>query len=292
MSNSFRGRGSILLLSLWTTATLAALGIAQATRISLELKWVDRVQEGTQAWYLAWMGVELASDLLASDPEASWDAPRETWGQILKAPISVESGTFYYQMADEQARIALNSAPLELLEKCPGFTPEAAGELMARRDQGKLISHLGELVTLPGFKAEFLPTLEPLITVYGTGAVNLNTASVEVLTLLGFSSDLSAQIVQFRTGPDGTVGTPDDLIFPDVEQIQSLLDQNLGPLLPEDQMTLASLIGSQRLGVRSSLFRVEVEGKMLRHGISKKVVAVLERGTIESSPIVRGWYET
>ncbi|MBI3333320.1 MAG: hypothetical protein HYZ93_04440, partial [Candidatus Omnitrophica bacterium] len=67
-----RPSGSILLLSLWATATLAALQIVQATRISLELKWVGRLQEESQAWYLARTGVEVAA-LRISDDDPAWD---------------------------------------------------------------------------------------------------------------------------------------------------------------------------------------------------------------------------
>lgn len=287
---NLRSRGSVLLLSLWATAALAALGIAQATRVSLELKWADRAQEARQAWYLGWAGVELAADRLLSDSELAWDAPREVWAQVPKDPVPFESGTFIYRVSDEQARIALNGASKELLERLPGFTPQAVTELLTRRSAGKFVAHPAELLGLPGFQPDGLDTLEPLVTVQGTGPVNINTASKQVLIQLGLSPTLSDAIVRFRNGADGVWGTSDDGIFPDVEQIPVISEQSLGPLIPEDQLALSQLIGSQSLGVRSSFYRVEVEGRTFRHGIWRKAVAILERSQGQA-PVVRGWHE-
>ncbi len=284
-------RGAALLLSLWATAALAAAGIAQATRLSLELKWAGRLQEQDQSFFLSWTGLEVAAQLLAQDTELAWDAPQEPWAQPAQAPIPFEGGRFQYQITDEQARIPVNTASLELLQRLPGFTPEAAAALVARREAGQPLSHLGELSNLAGFQLGFLGELEPLVSVLASGPVNVNTASAEVLTALGLSAPLSAQIAAYRNGPDGAAGTADDASFADLETIVPDLEAALGPLLPEDQVALGNLVSSQGVGVRSSFFRVTLDGWSERHQVRKRVTAVLERGGQGDVPKVRGWHE-
>lgn len=281
-----------MLLSLWATAALAAVGITQATRLSQELKWSGRLQEREQSWFLCWTGLEAASQLLAQDPEFAWDAPKETWGQAPQEAVPFQGGAFLYTVSDEQARIPLNSAPAEVLLRLPGFTPEAANDLLARRAEGWVPAHLGELPLLAGFQPELLSDLEPLVTLHPTGGVNLNTASSEGLCALGLSTALADRIAAYRTGPDGTWGTADDAVFTDLERVVPDLEAAFGPLAPEDQVALGNLISSQQVGVRSSFFRVTLEGRSARHQVRRRATAVLERGGQDESPEIRGWHES
>ena len=285
-------RGAALLLSLWATAALAVMGITQAARLSQELRLSGRLQEREQSWFLCWTGLEAASQLLAQDSELAWDAPRETWGQVPKGEVPFQGGSFLYQIIDEQARIPLNSAAVEILLRLPGFTPEVANDLMTRRAEGRVLSHLGELPTLAGFQSEFLPELEPLVTLQPTGSVNLNTASPEVLSGLGLSASLADRIGAYRNGPDGTPGTADDAVFTDLERVIPDLEEALGPLPPEDQVALGNLVSSQQVGVRSSFFRVALQGRSARHQVRRRAVAVLERGGQGDAPKIRGWHES
>ncbi len=290
-------KGSALLVSLWATATLAALGIAQATRVSLELKWAGRMQESRQAGHLAWAGLELASDRLRRDPERGWDAlhPDDVWGQVPQEPVPFPPGSFLYQISDEWARIPLNAgwANADLLAGLPGFTVQAAAELVAWRAEGKQITHLGELSRFTGFNIDQMEKLEPLATVHGgaDGAVNINTASPEVLIHLGISSDLASRIAEFRQGGDGTWGTPDDGVFPKARADVIFEALEPPPLSTEDREVILRLVGTDKgLKVNSSFFRVELEGRTDRHGIVRKARAVLERGEGQDLKI-RQWHE-
>ncbi len=286
-----RNRGSVLLVTLLATALLSSVAIVEATHVSMELKWANHLQEYRRAWSLAWTGLQVASQELASDPNPMWDAPKENWGQFSQDPTELPSGKFQYRIVDEQARIPLNSTPVERVALLPGFTLPSANELVSRRLEGKAISHFGELLLLKGFQKEALPDLMPLVTLYGSGPVNINTASAPVLTRLGLSSALASQIVQLRAGADGKSGSADDVIFPDVTQIIPMIEAKSGPLLPEDQTAMGNLISAQQIGVRSAFFQVEAEGWANPHGVHKKVTAVMERSEPNSKPEVRGWYE-
>ena len=285
---SRRVRGSVLLLSLWATASLVAVQIAQATHLSLEAQWVDRRREAQQAWYVAWAGMELALARVAAD-DASVDTLVESWARPMDEPVTVGPGTVRVAIADEQARLCINALPAEILERLPGFTPETAAALIQHRGAAEaphLLAHLGELATLPGFQPAQWATLEPLITVYGTdpSPVNLNTASVEVLTRLGFSEPLAQRIVELHSHPDG--------VFTDAGQIPTMITQRCGPLSSDDQQVLTELSAAQRLDIRSTFFRVTIEARTTRHGLRKTVVAVVERGREHEAPMIRGWYET
>lgn len=289
-------RGSVLLLSLWATAALAALAVAQATHVSLQLKWASRMQKSDGAFYLAWAGLETAAHLLNSDAN-EWDAPSERWGQKPTEGVSFEGGTFTYQISDEQAKIPINSAPEELLNRLPGFTSEISQRWIRERSDSikpKFAAHLGELplLTRSEFEPETLSELETLVTTYAAGPVNINTARPQVLEKLGLSSALAERIGSYRAGPDQKEATSDDPVFPEAGQIQPILEEAVGPLLNEDKLMLGDLISKQRLGVRSSFFRVEVEGRVGLGQVRKKVVAILERDSEESPPKVRGWHET
>ena len=285
-------RGFVLLLSLWATAALGGLAVVQATRVSLELKWAGRLQEKHQAWHLAWAGIQAAGQTLALDSEKQWDAPKEAWGRPTKKPIPFEGGSFQVSVFDEQAQLDLNAATREQLLRLPGFGPACADQLLANREKNKMVSHLAQLQALSGFDPNRLAELSPLVTVHGKKPVNLNAASKEVLVVLGLSADLSSRVVQFQRGPDGIAGTSDDNVFTDKTKVIPDLEAVFGPLLPEDQTALSGLVGSEQIGVSSSSFRVEVEGISRAHGVSKKVIAVVERGSPGNPPVIKGWRES
>ena len=287
-----RHRGSVLLLTLWAVSVLSVLAIAQATRISLQLRWAGRLDEARQAWYLAWAATEAAGEVLASDSEPAWDALKEPWGKVPADPIHwVSSGWLRYRIQDEQSRIPLNRVTAEQAARLPGFNPQTAQELVSRRDAGKPVNHLGELFLLTDFPAEPLEELAGLVTVYGSGPVNLNTAPAPVLIRLGLSPSLAGQIAAFRLGQDGQPGTPDDGVFPAAQEVIPVLEEQLGPLQPEDQTALGNLLSSQMIGVGSSLFQVEAEGWVQQNGIHAKVIAVMERTGPDLKAVVRGWRE-
>lgn len=290
-----RQRGAVLLLTVWATATLTGVVVLQATRVALQLRWAERVGEARQARYLALAGISAAESRISSDDNLTIDSLNEVWAQFPADAVPWEGGNFRWTVADEQARIPINTASIEILNRLPGFTAQASDELVRRRAEGKSLAHLEELQTLPGpgFSSNSLEELAILTTTHGSGPVNLNTASQQVLAILGLSADLAQQIEQFRAGPDGIVGTQDDGAFPQAsaDEVEARLREFLGAgftLTPGDRAALELLAGQSppMLDVKSSLFHIEASGETLRHAIQRKVVAVLDR-----SGAVRGWNE-
>lgn len=70
-----------------------------------------------------------------------------------------------------------------------------------------------ELLLVKGFNRAIYEKIEPFITVYGDGMININTASAVVLRAIGFEQELIEKIMQVRKGPDEREATDDDHIF-------------------------------------------------------------------------------
>ena len=284
-------RGSVLIFCLWATAALATVGIAQANRIALQARWLDRVQEKQQAGWLAYSGVQAAAAVLSADNPAV-DGYHEVWARTSAEPYRLEAGSFLYTIQDEQARLPINALPKEFLSRLPGFNPQMAEAILQNRLEGHPLVHLGQLRFFGPIASEAMEELSSLVTVQGTGLVNLNTASQKVLLQLGLPSALVSQVLLYRSGPDAASGTADDHFFEraDAATVGTVLAEAVGyHLSPEDQTALNGLTGGgvPLLGVQTALFRVEARGITQQHGIEKRVWAVMDR-----QGNVRGWHET
>lgn len=102
-----------------------------------------------------------------------------------------------------------------------------------------------------------------LFTAVSSGAININTASKEVLQLLPGVDEVVAQnIIRVRAGPDGMDGTEDDTPF----QSLAMLSPAMVPgILPELAVEMQRL---RLADVRSLTFHVMVEvqlGRVQRH---------------------------
>ena len=209
------GRGSILIVALWTLLLLAALVVAIVGRASSALDLARRVGERTSARYLARAGQEQACAILLGDTNG-WDALGEAWSRNEPSfrDVAMDSGSFSlswvdereggsvtnYGLADEERRINLNEARREVLRslfvRAAGLDdddaddqPESAG---AETDyyqglhpgyschNGNLET-IEELLLIKGVAPAIFQRVADYVTVYGGGKVNLNTAGSAVL---------------------------------------------------------------------------------------------------------------
>lgn len=284
-------RGAVLIFTLWATAALTTLGVAQATRLSLQSRMTRNIHDQHQAWFLAWSATQAAAALLSQDLTPH-DVLNDPWAKGPAEPVPWDGGgSFRFNLRDEQALLPLNAIPQEILLRLPGFNASAASVLLARRAEGKIVAHLAELLALAAFESAALEQLVPLVTVYGEQGVNVNTAEKTVLEKLGFSEPLAAALEQFRKGPDSVSGNSDDGVLEraDVEEIAQKLQAAVAyTMTPEEATVLNGLLQREKplWGVGSQYFRVQVEGRSGR-GIQVRAETVMERnGTL------RGWNET
>lgn len=94
--------------------------------------------------------------------------------------------------------------------------------------------------------------LKNYITIYGSGKINVNTASGVVLLALGINQDLVDKIVSFRLGEDGIIGSSDDNIFEAPSNIVPKLSQFSH--LSDSEIAQISVIVDQYLVTNSNNF--------------------------------------
>ena len=72
---------------------------------------------------------------------------------------------------------------------------------------------LDEMLLVKGMNKQMYNKLIDFVTIYGDGAVNINTASGQVLEALGLADSLVDKILSVRRGKDDIDGTADDHVF-------------------------------------------------------------------------------
>ncbi len=132
---------------------------------------------------------------------------------------------------------------------------------------------LDELLLVKGLNKEIYDKLIPYVTIYGSGAVNINTASKEVLEALGMKDTLIEKIMAVRRGKDEREGTGDDRIFSKPFEIVAELNAFIALTL-EETRAIDTLNMRKFLGTHSSYFTIEAAGKLAGRSNSKSVCAV------------------
>jgi type II secretory pathway component PulK len=192
-------------------------------------------------------------------------------------------------MTDEDRKLSLNAAPPEMMARLfqrAGLTPEEAVALAAAvvdwRDEDNKEERRGaegiyyrslsggyeckngpfeypeELLLVRGMTPALYRALEPHVTVYGSGKLNLNTATIPALESLGLTRTGVAGLLAFRAGEDGQQGTADDRRLVSVAG----LEQQLADFVPvEDLAALMTLANDEVLGVKSEAFRMRIEAR-------------------------------
>jgi general secretion pathway protein K len=226
-------------------------------------------------------------------------APDETGGQRR------------YGLTDEERRINLNAAPADVLQKvfeiAGGMSEADASQLAAAiedwRDEDDRQRPLGaeglyyrslrdgyeckdgpletmeELLLIRGVTPPLYRNLEPHLTVYGSGPLNLNTAGPTALLALGLSELGVDGLLAFRSGEDGLEGTSDDRRLASVAALES----ELKAFVPvEDLARLAQLAQAKVLGVGSTEFRALIEAHAGHASSQVQVFCVMDRnGTVK-----------
>ena len=130
-----------------------------------------------------------------------------------------------------------------------------------------------ELLLVKGMTPKIYRAVEPYLTVYGSGAVNVQTAPEAVLAALGISSLGASAIIGYRNGPDGIAGTEDDQAFASVSFFYtefSFFASN------EDLTRVARLMRKHRLSVSSEAFSFTIGAKPREDGYLWRAFCVLD----------------
>jgi len=243
-------RGSILILTLWVIFLLALLAVAVGAHIDGRLALARRMEQRTTGYFAARAGVERSLLILDRDTN-NWDSLTEPWADSRAdfsngvAGAGVFSALYSHDLAgggqvtnygvmDEQSRIDLNAAKVELLAALlretggleaepamkvasamktagtrpppgsPGLTADRCW-VDSRLERGRFQS-VEEVRWVWGMTDDLFEKIKNHVTVHG-GCVNLNTADTMVLKALlartgsgdrASLESLTRKILQFR----------------------------------------------------------------------------------------------
>ncbi len=226
----------------------------------------------------------------------------------------------FYGAEDEASRININYAPAEALKSLlkiigevdEGTASDIASAIIDWRDENVVISPVGaeddyykslelpyncknkkfqileELLLVRGVTPELFSKIKDLITVYGGGKTNINTAGFSIFLALGLSNDFAERMIKFRQGSDEKDGTIDDNIFKSVEDMR-----NIGSMFTEESIALNRLISYDMCTVKSDIFRITSSGILKKdegRELSRTITCVLRRKG-EERPQVLYWHE-
>lgn len=227
MSKQLRDeKGMVLLLVLIIVALLTSLLTEFAFSTLVDLRLAETFRDGTRAYYLAKGGVKVGRIILQQDHN-SYDSRSELWGQGV-ANYPVEEGTVSVQITDLDSRLDINHLVTSLgnpdvvvqarferlftilgLDDPTGLTDALIDWIdpdSDRRPQGAEdpyylslphpyhcknapLDSLDELALIKGFTPAVIKAISPYVTIYGSGKININTASAAVIESLASQMD-------------------------------------------------------------------------------------------------------
>lgn len=248
-------KGFVLVSVLWIIAilTVVALGFARRAMMERQAAWyaLDREQAQHLARAAAERGiVEVRNKGLidAYQDKGGYTSLNQTWAkpvdmlkqsQFLPLFAGKENSgdECTYQIHDCSSRISLNNTPTDVIQNFELMDYRVARELIARRqrpqpgDQAQLFMSIEELRTFAEiddevwYGTEDIRGLREMITVWGDGKLNLNTAPYELLAAIPkLDGGVLEAIVTYRNGEDGELGTGDDQVFESMGDLVEKLD--------------------------------------------------------------------
>jgi general secretion pathway protein K len=165
---------------------------------------------------LTLMGVDAGSMSVISDSIQDWVQPGD-------APRIAGAKNDYYQGLNPPYNC--KEAPMDdlselLLVKGVWDHPEIYWGGEATNHQGASFQHHLGFGYSPGEVPNYPFGLVNLFTPFSSGRININTADANVLQLLpGVDANAAANIIKYRSGPDGVDGDDDDTPFSNPNQI-------------------------------------------------------------------------
>jgi type II secretory pathway component PulK len=224
--------GQSLIVALVLLAFLTAVMGTVTVELLAESSIFNTRQMQVTAFYIARAGLEAGVNqlLLAKSPgyEGLGDAWHSSQNEDLREtqlggedqPVGVyrvayydpESGGERIGIADEEGKLNINTAEPDMLRRLDQktFTDKFINAIVERRKERPFLA-LSELNGLPEGPRRFVTRArESLLTVWGEGKVNINTAPPAVLGALGMDEEHVKKILDFRGKDAGVFKTLDD----------------------------------------------------------------------------------
>ena len=250
--------GSILAITVWALTVLSILALAAAKMASTQIKFSSFYVRMNSSLPLAEAAARDSFSERKADETKDYDSQKEL---AKERKLDFEGSLGYsYFYGDEGSRININTASAAVLGRLPGLNEELAEAIVKSARRPFKVKQ--EILLVEGITPDKLEEFGDLITVYGDGKVNINSASEEILSVLGLGSNLIAAIVSYRNqnpGEDGQADTDDDGAFVTAGSILPELRKTT-MLSVEEEEQLLSLMGA--LAVKSDYPTVNISTRV------------------------------
>jgi len=202
-------QGSILVICLWTIMILGILGLGITGLVFQEIRFNKAYSRLVASLPLARGALKTVFYLREKDATPTYD----TWDELSNEEIvnlcannsyryffvdknSSSNNSSGEAIIDESALINLNLASVDVLARLPGMDEELAETLV--NSGMRPFSTINEVLLVEGISKDKFLLFKDLITVYGTGKVNINTVSKGVLRALGMDEEVADLILRLR----------------------------------------------------------------------------------------------
>lgn len=283
-------KGAILIVSLWTLAILSVFAIILGHKVSAQIKLLHRNIDGIKALYIVGAGVERAVverfKLQEAQEPIYADSFNQPWlnsNSIFK-DVQFGEGSYtvsnndepgLFGMQDEQAKININKAvpqTLSLLLQQLGLSPENSDTLAAavvlwrdNPDNKGRFDAIEEILLADDRIKDIFPSMKNYITVYGSGAININTAPEIVLNTVLTPEQvyyITSTRKWFTESNQPGVWFINEANIPTTENIDNIATDGSG---------LSALPG---ICVKSSVFKINSSAKV--RDVTKNIEAIVE----------------
>ena len=134
---------------------------------------------------------------------------------------------------------------------------------------------LDELLLVKGMTQDIFTKLRNYVTIYGSGKVNVNTASKQVLMALGLREEIADRVITFRSGEDKLEGTIDDSVFDSALNVGNKLAQAY-QLRPADVAQI-NLVADRFLCTDSNVFMARSLARLNNKKNTTETISVFDR---------------
>ncbi|MBI5872523.1 MAG: general secretion pathway protein GspK [Candidatus Omnitrophica bacterium] len=282
--------GSILVITFWALSFLSFFAVTIGFMARQKMALAEKLDQRAKLRLVAAAGAQKGLlELKKPDLDPNVDSFKEPWAQS-SGLVDAGAGDPFFKVTiiDEERKININTAGPDVLNRffkivldCSDSDAESlSSAIIDWRDEDSIVLAQGaedsyyeglkypyeckdakfdiidELLLVRGITATIYRDIKDHVTPYGSGAVNVNTASRVVLLSLGLNEKLADKILAFRNGEDALEGTEDDRYFSNVAGIASELGRDV-KLEQEDSVEmLSNLVAGGFIGVTSSNFMI------------------------------------
>lgn len=241
-------RGAVLFIAVGAISVLSILALGATSSVMQELRLSRFVAEANTSFYPVVSIAQAMRIVLSNDAVPSAVTAFDLRDRAIPFGDKVVKVSF----TDEQGKINLRTAGVRVLSGISGIKRIQG---MAQQIVSADIFAKEDLLLLEGMIPENYERMKHNITVFGDGALNINTAGDRPLAALFGDQDLADKVIQFRNGDDREENTGDDRSFAFAAEIVPLLEASL---TEPQKAFLEGLVSSGQLTVGSDYISMDI----------------------------------